>query len=127
MSFALYLAALFCALSAIHLTIAWRDWPPQGLEFDSQITRALLNVLAWLVLIMAVVFAIRLFGVLWPLGALAVVWALLTLIRRNVSLTRLYRLALPLSVGGLVCVLLLFQGVFQDSDFGLFNVFPPDR
>ena len=127
MQLVVLLAALFCALSAIHLTLAWREWPPSGLEFDAPLARTLCNAFGWAVLVMAMIFAIRLHGVLWPAVALGFLWALMTVLRRRVSLVGLYRLALPFAAAGMVFVLLLFQGVFGDSHFGLFGLFPPDR
>ena len=127
MQFVLVLAAFLSALSAIHLTIAWRDWPPDGVEMDTPLTRTLCNAFGWAVLAMALIFAVRLFGVVWPLVALGALWAAMSVLRRRVSLVRLYRCALPAAIVGLACVLLLFQGVFGDSDFGLFRIFPPDR
>ena len=47
MDAALAIAALFLPLAAVNLTIAWRDWPPEGVGFDSPTLRALYNVLAW--------------------------------------------------------------------------------
>lgn len=119
------LAALASAVSAIQLTIAWRDWPPEGIEADRPLARTLTAALGWAVLAMAMIFSVRLLGVVWPTTALALIWGGLALARRRVSLVRFYRLALPLGLAGMVCVLLLFQGVFGDSDFGLFRIFPP--
>ena len=120
----LSLTALLLPLAAIHLTIAWRDWPPESVGFDSPTLRALYNVLAWGVFSLALIYSVTLHGVIWPVIASVVMWTALWLIRRNVSLRRLYGLALPLSLVGLECVLFLFQDVFQDSNFGLYSVFP---
>ena len=127
MDTAFALAALLLPLAAINLTIAWRDWPPEGVGFDSPTLRALYNVLAWGVFSLALIYSVTLHGVIWPVIASAAIWTALWLIRRNVSLRKLYGLALPLSLVGLVCVLFLFQDVFQGSNFGLYSVFPVDR
>ncbi|MEO1613178.1 MAG: hypothetical protein AAFU55_12635 [Pseudomonadota bacterium] len=120
-------AALLFPLAAVHLTIAWRDWPPQGAEFDRQTIRALYNVLAWGVFVIGLIYAITLYGLVFPILASLAIWGALWAVRRNVSLTKFYNLTLPLTMVGMVFVVMLFQGVFGDSDFGLFSVFPVDR
>ncbi|MEL7463643.1 MAG: hypothetical protein AAFN79_06230 [Pseudomonadota bacterium] len=120
-------AALFFPLAAVHLTIAWRDWPPQGTEFDRPTIRALYNVLAWGVFVIGLIYAITLYGLIFPILASLVIWVAFWAVRRKVSLTKLYKLTLPLTMVGVVFVVLLFQGVFGNSDFGLFSVFPVDR
>lgn len=120
-------AALLFPLAAIHLTIAWRNWPPKDTEFDRPVIRILYNVLAWGVFVIGLIYAVTLHGLVFPLIAVAVIWGGLWLVRRNVSLAKLYNLTLPLTMVGMIFVVLLFQGIFGDSDFGLFSVFPVDR
>ena len=120
----LAIAAIALPLATIHLTIAWRDWPPEKLEFDSQTLRALYNLLGWLVLAMALIYAITLIGAPIPLTATAALWAGMAFVRRRASLQKLYRFALPCALLGFICVFALFQDVFGDRNFGLINIFP---
>lgn len=112
------------SISAIHLTQAWAEDPPDGLELDKPINRALTSALGWAVLAMVTVFAMQLSGLILPPLIASAIWATWSFARKKASFRGVYWMALPIGFLGLVTVIALFQIVFGDNFFGLANIFP---
>lgn len=112
------------SISTIHLTHAWAEYPPDGIELDKPINRALTHALGWAVLAMVTVFAMQLSGLVLPPLFASATWATWSYARKKASFRRVYWAALPLGFLGLITVIALFQIVFGDSFFGLANIFP---
>lgn len=112
------------SISTIHLTQAWAEIPPDGVELDKPINRALIHALGWAVLAMVTVFAMTLSGLVFPPLFASAVWATWAFVRKVISFRSIYWMAAPSGILGLIIALMLFQIVFGDDFFGLPNIFP---
>ena len=121
---AIWALGFLASISTIHLTQAWAEYPPDGVEMDKPINRALIHALGWAVLAMVTIFAMQLSGLILPPLFASAVWATWAFARRKVSFRIIYWMAGPIGFVGLVIVIALFQIVFGDNFFGLANIFP---
>ncbi len=112
------------SISTIHLTYAWAEYPPDGVELDKPINRALTHAMGWAVLALVTVFAMQLSGLILPPLFASAVWATWAFARKKISFRSVYWTAAPIGFLGLICVMALFQIVFGDNFFGLANIFP---
>lgn len=115
---------LLTSISTIHLTYAWAEYPPDGIQLDKPINRALTHALGWAVLAMVTVFAMQISGLVFPPLLASAIWATWAFARKKISFRSVYWTAAPIGFLGLICVIALFQIVFGDNFFGLANIFP---
>ena len=121
---AIWALGFLTSISTIHLTMAWEEYPPDGVDMDRPINRALINALGWAVLAMVTIFAMQLSGLVFPPLFASAVWATWAFARQKISFRSVYWMAAPVGFVGLVNVIALFQIVFGDDFFGLANIFP---
>ena len=115
---------LLTSISTIHLTQAWAEYPPDGVDLDKPINRALIQALGWAVLAMVTIFAMQLSGLVFPPIFASAVWATWAFARKKISFRSVYWMAAPIGFVGLIIVIALFQIIFGDDFFGLANIFP---
>lgn len=121
---AIWALGFLTSISTIHLTQAWAQFPPEGVDLDKPINRALINALGWMVLAMVTIFAMQISGLVFPPLFASATWATWAFARQKISFRSVYWTAAPIGFLGLLTVLMLFQIIFGDNFFGLANIFP---
>ena len=106
---AIWLAAFVASTAAIAIARAATRTPPETLDFDKPLNRAIAAALAWANLAVAAAIAVVLDGLLIPPLALAAISAAIWLAARRFDLAGRHKAVAPLAALALVCNLALFQ------------------